>query len=265
MECHSFNVNEWCGNASAGRGGRVSMVAAGRSLCIPALKWIALGLCLILPFAAVAGTTAPPATSELTPTEVLAIKELFERLADGFKKADTAQILTLFGTHDQKRREKIRENLERELAQIRYVDFTIATVTPDESLGHNRHSVDVAMQMVTQDLRRPASDKPDPNSTTETFIVHRLENGTFVILDSPFFDKLGLQQGMGMVVDALLAVMGLLAALAFWVWMGFEVHRARPRSTFWRIFVFVPLLGPLAFFVIKYLPHQLGRDEPAIE
>jgi hypothetical protein len=230
-----------------------------------ALLWIALGLFCALQFSVGAGTTAPPATSELTPTEVQAIKELFERLADGFKKADSAQMLTLFGTHDQKRREKIRENLERELAQIRYVDFTIAAVTPDETLGHNRHSVDVAMQMVTQDLRRPAADKPDPNSTTETFIVQRLENGTFVLLDSPFFDKLGLQQGMGMVVDALLALMGLLAALAFWVWMGFEVHRARPRSTFWRVVVFVPLIGPLAFFAIKYVPRQIGRDEPAIE
>jgi hypothetical protein len=229
--------------------------------------------CLRLPFAlaltalclaAFGGTTAPPATSELTAQDVEIIKELFARLSDGFTKADAAEIITLFGTHDTKRRDKIQENLTREFQQVRYVDFAITSIIPDETMAHNRHSIDVTMHMVTEDLRRGGGEAKTENSTTETFIVHRQENGSFVLMDSPLFDKLGLQQGVGLVVDGLLAVMGLIAGLAFWVWMGFEVHRARPRSAFWRALVFMPVVGPLAFFIVKYLPNQLIR-QPATE
>ena len=222
-------------------------------------------ICALSCFTAHAGTTAPVATSDLTDQDVQLIKALLTRLSDGFKKADAAELMTLFGTRDSKRRDRIRENLEHEFQQIRYVDLTISAVTPDETMPHNRHSLDVTMHMITEDLRHPgAADSRSENSTTETFIVHRQENGAFVVIDSPFFDKLGLQQGVGLVVDGLLAVMGMIAGLAFWVWMGFEVHRARPRSTFWRALVFVPVVGALAFFVVKYLPNQLARP-PVLE
>ncbi len=222
-----------------------------------------------LAFAVQAGTTAPVATSDLTEQDVQSIKALLSRLSDGFKKANAADMMTLFGTRDPKRREKIRENLEHEFQAIRYVEMEFTAVVPDESMPHNRHSLDVSMHMVTEDLRHPSTtsggaETRSENSTTETFIVHKQEDGTFVLIDSPFFDKLGLQQGVGLVVDGLLAVMGLVAGLAFWVWMGFEVHRARPRSLFWRTLVFVPVIGPVAFFVVKYLPGQLS-SQPVLQ
>ena len=218
-----------------------------------------------LAFAVQAGTTAPVATSDLTEQDVQSIKALLSRLSDGFKKANAADMMTLFGTRDPKRRDKIRENLEHEFQAVHYVELDFTAVVPDESMPHNRHSLDVSMHMVTEDLRHPGSaEAKAENSTTETFIVHKQEDGSFVLIDSPFFDKLGLQQGVGLVVDGLLAVMGLVAGLAFWVWMGFEVHRARPRSLFWRTLVFVPVIGPVAFFVVKYLPGQLS-SQPVLQ
>jgi len=230
-----------------------------------------------LAFAVQAGTTAPVATSDLTDQDVQSIKALLSRLSDGFKKANAAEMMTLFGTRDPKRRERIRENLEHEFQALRYVEMEFIAVVPDESMPHNRHSLDVSMRMITEDLRHPSTsgssgsgsggggtETRSENSTTQTFIVHKQEDGSFVLIDSPFFDKLGLQQGVGLVVDGLLAVMGLIAGLAFWVWMGFEVHRARPRSTFWRALVFIPVIGPVAFFVLKYLPGQLS-GQPVLQ
>jgi hypothetical protein len=40
--------------------------------------------------------------------------------------------------------------------------------------------------------------------------------------------------------------------------MGFEAFRLRPRSHGWRVFVLVPLLGAVVFFLAAYLPRLRG-------
>ncbi|HYF50157.1 MAG TPA: hypothetical protein VEJ63_12180 [Planctomycetota bacterium] len=96
------------------------------------------------------------------------------------------------------------------------------------------------------------------NRVTETFAIQKLDDGTFMLVGSEFFDALGLRQGLGgVMVDAVFAAMIFGACLVFWVWMGYEVYRARPRYTFWRIAVLIPIVGPLAFFVFGYLPRLL--------
>lgn len=231
----------------------------------------AVALLCLCNAAAWCGNAAPEAHSELTPDDVEAIKALFTKMADGFAKGDAHSVMQLFANKTSKRHERISECVEREFAQVRYSDVKILAVSADESLTRKRHSVDVTMQMriiaasAEGDRASSGQAPPDLATTTESFIVQRFEDGSFMLVDSSFFDKLGLKQGVGIVVDAVLAVMALVAALAFWVWMGFESYRARPRNRSWRIVVYgVPVLGALLYFVLKYIPGQMAAP-PTLE
>ena len=225
----------------------------------------------LLSTAAWCGNAAPQAQSELTPDDVEAIKALFTKMATAFSQGDSHAVMLLFANKTSKRREKISESIEREFSQVRYSDVTILAVSADESLTRTRHSVDVTMQMRISDASKDgdkaaaSQTPPDFTTTTESFIVQRFEDGSFLLVDSSYFDKLGLKQGVGIIVDGVLAIMALVAALAFWVWMGFEAYRARPRNTVWRTIVYVvPVVGALLFFVLKYMPGQMGAT-PALE
>ena len=85
------------------------------------------------------------------------------------------------------------------------------------------------------------------------------------LTSSPFFDTLGRRQRWFFVSDMLLGAILILAMMGFWVWMGFEAFRLRPRSHFWRASVLlVPLLGAVGFFLWAYLPG-LRRGRLAVE
>jgi hypothetical protein len=92
----------------------------------------------------------------------------------------------------------------------------------------------------------------------QTFVLHKHGNSVFRIVRSPFFESFGQRKGIGLLATQMLlaAILGL-ALLSFWIWMGSAAFRLRPRSTFWRIFVFIPLLGTLVFFACSYLPAFL--------
>jgi hypothetical protein len=218
-----------------------------------------------------AGNAAPQANCELKPEELEAIKTLFEKFASAFNQGDAHAVSLLFINRTSHRHAKLLEGLEREFRDTGYSEFTIVTVSPDETLNRIRHSIDVTMRMKIEDRgkNKKAANAPAAGSdalptdqfttTTEAFIVQKLDDGSFGLIDSSYFDKLGLRQGIGIVADTLLAIMGLVAALAFWVWMGFEVSWARPRSRLWRTLVYlVPVFGAVAFFCIKYLPRHIG-------
>lgn len=96
------------------------------------------------------------------------------------------------------------------------------------------------------------------NRVTETFAIQKLDDGTFMLLGSEFFDALGLRQGIGgVMVNAVFAIMIVGAGLVFWVWMGYEAYRARPRYRLWRAVVLLPVIGPLVYFMFGYLPRVL--------
>jgi hypothetical protein len=101
------------------------------------------------------------------------------------------------------------------------------------------------------------------NSLSQLFILEKQPGGQFKLADVAFFHNLGMPRGIGgMIVNGLLLVMGLLAFVAFWTWMGYEAYRARPRLPFWRKFVLLPLLGAVVFFAGVYIP-RLFRRAPA--
>ena len=205
-------------------------------------------------------TLAAPALSS---GELKAVHELFERLSAAFRANDAGACLRLFAA-GLPERERIRTGLEQEFEQSRYLAFEVAAIWPDDKLSAKVHSVDVLLRYERVDSSHAGAKKARPqdadtlkDSNTYTFAVQKLDDGSFALGYSQFFDTLGLHRGLGGVPRAVVAALALCALLAFWVWMGWESFRARPRSHFWRaVVVFVPLLGASAYFLWVYLPRR---------
>lgn len=105
------------------------------------------------------------------------------------------------------------------------------------------------------------------NTISQAFVVQKLDDGSFLLVQSEFFDSLGLRQGVGaLVVEGLLALMALCALMVFTVWMGIDAWRLRPRSRLWRLVVAIPVIGPAAYFFMVWCPRQFGffrKEAPA--
>jgi len=209
----------------------------------------------------------PPAVPGLSANELATVRELFEQLSAAFRANDAGACLRLVAAASPER-QQIKAGLEREFKQARYLDFKVAEVRPDDKLSDRVHSVDVLLRYELVELgRTPGGAGGDArastlrNSNTYSFVVRRLDDGSFAVLDSQFFDTLGLRHGPSVVPRAVIVALALCVFLAFWVWMGLEAFRARPRSHLWRAAVaFVPLLGASAYFLWVYLPTRLkGR------
>jgi len=210
------------------------------------------------------------AAPSLSTEDLKAVQELFERLSSAFRANDATACVQLF-VAGLPERERIRRGLEREFEQSRYLAFEVAEIRPDDKLSEKVHSVEVRLRCEFVDRSRAGARKPPQNaetlkdSNTYTFVVQKLDDGSFALGGSQFFDALGLHRGLGGVPRALVAALALSALLAFWVWMGLESFRARPRSHFWRAgVVFVPLLGAGAYFLWVYLPRrrrELGSSQ----
>ncbi|MBI3828441.1 MAG: hypothetical protein HY291_02935 [Planctomycetes bacterium] len=189
------------------------------------------------------------------------IQNLFDAMKQAFLARDAAAATRLFiprSPEEQARLDQIAVNIRKELRKERYEagsGFEVEELEPDAKLSPVRYSVWVR-------IHYKLLDKPNMPARTSThndfFVLERMPDGSFAFVDSPYFDTLGQRQGLNIVADAMLALLGLLAALSFWVWMGFEAFRMRPRSHGWRVFVFVPLLGALVFFLAAYLPRLRG-------
>lgn len=189
-----------------------------------------------------------------------AISQLFTRLRDGFLSGNHRMVRALLTA----RTEAENELLERQAEAVRtefkkrsYSVFQVRDWSVDEALGENR--VDVWVQLHTV-CSAYEGDARYENFHNDAFLLERQPDGAYLIVDSPFFQTVGHQQGVGLIADALLVAMGCLVALVFWVWMGFEAFTRRPRRPGWRTCVMlVPLLGALAFFVVVYLPGLVRR------
>ena len=249
-----------------------------------AVRGVVAGLCVV---ACLAGRPAfgqsarADAQSVALPEEdAAAIGKLFGTLAGAFKVGDAEACAALLAP--SRERDKIKKALLREFQQVRYLDFQILKILPDDTRPDRTQSVDVqlACKLVDLDMPTPVAplapltphaagaevDAPEQaieNTTTQTFVLEKQGDGRFAIVSSDFFMSLGLRQGLGLVVKGSIAVMALVALLAFWVWMGSAAWWRRPRETFWRVFVLVPLVGALAFFFISYLPRELAMRRNA--
>ena len=219
------------------------------------------------------------AAPDLSDNELLKVRELFEQFSAAFRANDAAACLRLIAGSPE--RQRIRAGLEREFKQSRYLSFEVAEIRPDDKLGDRVHSVDVLLRYELAE-RGPAPGNTGPHarspsppwgegrvrggaatlkdSNTYTFVVRKLDDGSFALVSSQFFETLGLRHGLGVVPRAAIVPLALSVFLAFWVWMGLEAFRARPRSHLWRaVVVFVPLLGASAYFLWTYLPARLKR------
>jgi len=195
----------------------------------------------------------PAANPDLSPAEITSIASLFQELGNAFIKKDAQTVALLFAVSPDERG-YIETKLRREFEHSQYCAFEVQQILPDDKLLDRRHSVDVQIKFCIIKDGVYLS-----NSTIHNFIVQKRDDGSFAMVHSEFFDNLGLRQSMNMLAEALLAIIVLSMLLAFWVWMGLEVFRSRPRSRFWRVMVFFPLLGALAFFLSVWLPRQLKR------
>ena len=225
-------------------------------LCIAAL----LACAAPAAFGATRSVDKSAASPDMTDQELKDVKALLDQLAAAFVAGDDAGCMQLFSPSAEGR-DKLASNLQNEFRQTRYLKFEIVQVQPEDKLKPRIHSVDVRLrtELINRD-RNLENQIPIKNSTSETFIVRKMDDGRFLLQHSPFFDNLGMPKGMGFLVGGLLFVMALCAMLAFWVWMGWEAWRARPRETLWRVIVCVPLIGAFVFFFGRYLPRVVRKQ-----
>ena len=213
----------------------------------------------------------------LSANELAAVRELFEKLSAAFLSHDAAACLRLVAAGSPERG-RIMAGLEREFRQSRYLTFEVAELWPEDKLSDKVHSVAVLLRYELQELDYAPLTLPSPqggeggvrgnardttlkDSNIYTFVVKDLGDGTFALVNSQFFDTLGLRHGLGVVPRAVVMSLALCIFLAFWVWMGLEAFRARPRSHLWRAVVaFVPLLGASTYFFGVYLPNRLKGE-----
>lgn len=196
----------------------------------------------------------PEQKAVLSSDDRVAVDALFGRLRDGFLSGNYRlfpSLLTARALAEEHRREEIANAMRRELKTRSYAEFEVCDWSVEELLGRRRIDLWVCLRTVCV---HPDKVRVE-NYHNDFFLVERQADGGFLLVDSPFFQTMGRQQGVGLVADALLAAIGCLVGLAFWVWMGFEVFRLRPRRPAWRnVVMLLPLLGAAAFFLFCYLP-----------
>ena len=85
-------------------------------------------------------------------------------------------------------------------------------------------------------------------------------DGTFSLRYSEFFKTLGLRRGPGLFLRGIGLVLAFCVVLMFWVWMGWEAWRERPRTRFWRVVVvLLPLIGSILYFGVRLLPRWVKK------
>jgi hypothetical protein len=204
------------------------------------------------------------AAPELSAEDLNGVRDLFARLGAAFLANDVTACMRLVAAQSAAR-QQINTRLTKEFAQVRYVKFEAADILPDDKLGETVHSVDVLLRCAFIRAGGPPDQKPIEFSNSYTFVVRKLDDGSFALYSSQFFDSLGQRQGLSVVAEGLLALMALCVLLSFWVWMGYAVLRARPRSRFWRILILVPPIGAFAawvYFFWVYLPNLFKGAAP---
>lgn len=236
-----------------------------------------LAATLLLAAAACAGDGGKEATGEngaRTPVEPTLAPESLEKirtligedLAKAFLSGNAEAAMALFNAHsdeEDQRHGTIHSALEREFHAQRYTRFELAELEPEEQLpagAYNRHSVWVNLRLQHEDLS--AKKLLHDYVYNGEFIVEVSPKGKVHLTDSAFFDTLGQKQSADLAASTILTAILSLALLAFWVWMGVEAFRLRPRRTLWRLMMLVPVLGPLLYFVAVYLPGLRGAAEP---
>ena len=193
----------------------------------------------------------------------LAVKALFRKMTAGFLLGDAAVIMRLFSPRlNARHRAHFEEALRREFEQVRYTKFEVVELRPDTLLDKQRLEVEAVLRLAYED--RAAAKRGDSRirrlEQPYIFVVHTSPRGVFLLGSRDFFSQIGKRRSLNPVAWAFLVAVAGLAALAFWVWMGWEVLRLRPRRPFWRAVVLaVPFFGALAFVLVLYLPQRLQR------
>ena len=243
-----------------------------RQVRAPLRMWGAL-LPLACVAAAVHASTADKTTTsqEVKLGEILAdedmerVRTLLKKMCTAFKNRDHNAVKALFVAPDevnQPRLDALGVNLKRELKKETYREIDVVEVTPEAQTAPGCYSVWVRLRYELQD--EPGLP-PRRATHNDFFTVARNADGSFALVDSPFFNTLGQRQGLNLIASALLWGIVLLALLTFWVWMGYAAFRMRPRSHAWRIAVVVlPLLGAVLFFLAAYLPGLFRRKTPPL-
>lgn len=211
--------------------------------------------------------TQAPVQPTLTPEALENVRVLIgEDLAKAFLAGDAEAAIKLFDAHGDEedlRHAAIQSALEREFHAQRYTRFDLAELDAEEQLtfgSFSRHSVWVNLRLQHEDLN--AKKVLHDYVYNGEFIVEFSPKGKVHLTDSAFFDTLGQKQSADLAASTILTAILSLALLAFWVWMGVEAFRLRPRRMVWRVMMLVPVLGPLLYFVAVYLPGLRGAAEP---
>jgi hypothetical protein len=187
--------------------------------------------------------------------------ETLQKLADGFKTADVQAISALFSPRlSPEKRRPYEQALAREFAAVEYVEFEVLEVRKAAAISDRKHEVEAYLRIRYVE-KNGASSVARHNSQTYVFVFHLQPEGVFFLPQaSEFFTQIGRHRSLQPMAWAISAAVALLAALVFWVWMGWEVMRLRPRKPVWRIVVIVcPILGALAFCVFVYLPARFFK------
>ena len=229
---------------------RAAAVAVAGLLCAVFL------LCASHASAAVPAPEIQPAKPELSDSERAALDALFEKFEAAFNTNSAEAVALVLVPGAEKNR--LLAILNREFTEVEYSFFQIEKADPEYRIGKNRLSIDATLRckIAYRDGSRPAVD----NLTIQNFTLHKRVSGEFLILNSSFFENMGKRGGgTRLFLDGFAAIGVLFALLVFWVVMGLGAWSERPRSVLWRAAVFIPVLGPLLFFFVRYLPQVLRR------
>jgi len=230
-------------------------------------------LCAMLPLRAGEPVPAPIAqpktdTVKLAGADREALKKLFGQLAAAFLKNDSEECLKLFAPAAAERN-KLVENIRDEFTQSNYVRFEIVELRTDEmeqDLDRKHvYTLDVVLRMETSKKKTTEGSSTDEKraySTTYSFVVQRMNDGVFALRFSEFFKTLGLRRGPGILLHGVGVagpVVGFCIALVLYVWMGWEAWRERPRAQFWRYATLLPVIGSMAYLLIRLLPRWMKK------
>jgi hypothetical protein len=207
------------------------------------------------------------APGDLTPSDLFQVRGLLERVRLAFLAGDYRRARDLLVAHEEAeelQREQVVQALRREFRTVEYTEFEVVEAVLDERVNPARYRFWLRLRVVCADRHGGTTRE---NRHNDFFLVERQPDGSFALVDSPYFDTLGQRQGVGLVADMILTAILVLAGLTFWVWMGYQAFSLRPRSRTWRIVVtLAPVAGAAVFFAVKCLPGLFRkREAPAGE
>ncbi|HOX08511.1 MAG TPA: MerR family transcriptional regulator [Planctomycetota bacterium] len=223
------------------------------------LAWAAAALPAAGSGAPAAEPAAAPGSAALTAADRAAIRQLFDSLADAFRKGEADRIRTLLSpSMPPARIEAIFDKLQAEFNSYVYTDFRCELLPADdiEVLGPGRARAAVIIRWEYEDRGEPDRTHADPVGQAFEFELAR-DQGGWRIAGEDFFDRLSASQDSIFTRIFLWTAIGLVV-FSFWGWMLLDAcfREWAGRRGPWVIAMVLALLAGLAAVIVWRSVHH---------